>query len=769
LDHAEGKEREKSQVSDRKPEKKPENLAKPSSTDKAMADTIPSSGEEDFDLRPPQRKPRSTSLETLSELLFSEGYLSTLTSDPQLLARFTAFLKRYKPEASHLVIRYLETQKVIKAIEYGNAVAATLVNDNEGKENSCPAAQLSSAFLESSRDAFSTLVTTALPAWVTYSLVKTATACLTAEITSHSTPLTRDLVGGLSEVFCLTDPTQEDNPIVYSSEEFYRLTGYDKDSVIGQNCRFLQGPKTKRESVQRLRKAINGGEEICETLLNYRRDGKPFVNVLMLAPLLDDKGKVKYYLGAQVDASRLVEGGRGVDGYERFLVKREMESERGRKKETNKKQMALAKLRDLSMTFDLEESAVVQSNSRSSSMTRGEDREGSVASTDRPRTGRRVLRDEDEKSGSEAEDDDKDNPAWKLSHDKPSGGLPGVYKKYLLLRPYPSLRIIFVSQAVRRMGRLQQRPFLAHVAAPSSTLSGLRGSLESGEPVTAKIAIMAQAGKARDGTVAGRWGRRGKEDNGGEDPGKLGKPCWISATPLLDSDNNVGVWMVVIVDKTDVASHTGRTMDATAFNDAGMPKPEIADLMAERSGLNLSDLPIKPKAVGILEEYRRLPNNDADSGVHFDGGLKDKEADEGGDEDALAKERDEQQKSKRSERVRTGEGNGDEAYTDAANYDPIESPNGSPVPEITNEHTLERGEDGKGEVDGPRTPTLENLDLHLETAPRPNESYSARQVGLHAMEALARNSPINTRQVNGVGADDASDADLAIASPYSVD
>lgn len=85
--------------------------------------------------------------------------------------------------------------------------------------------------------------------------------------------------------------------------------------------------------------------------MNYTRDGKPFVNLLLLAPLRDGKRKVRYYLGAQVDCSELVEGRRGVCGFERFMVKRRME--KGGK--YDQKGKALGALRELSAAFDLEE------------------------------------------------------------------------------------------------------------------------------------------------------------------------------------------------------------------------------------------------------------------------------------------------------------------------------------------------------------------------------------------------------------------------------
>jgi PAS domain S-box-containing protein len=584
----------------------------------------------DFDLRPAPTKEKPIDLEELSELLYSKGYLEYITNDAQLLGRFSVFLNKYRPDIAPLIQQYLETQKVIKATAYANAVASTLVAGhtwNGTGKGASPAVELTASFMVASRRAFSTLLEEALPAWVTYSLVKTATSCLRAEITNRSIPLTRDLLGGLSEVFCISDPKQPDNPLIYASDEFYRLTGYDRDYVLGRNCRFLQGPKTRRECPRRLRTCIEAGEELCDTILNYRRNGTPFVNVLLLAPLHDSKGRLKYFLGAQVDATRLVEDGRGVDGFEKFLRRREFESKGVNEDGKEPKENVLDKLRDLGKAFDLEESAAVEDSHRSGTSTSGAKMDLNASRS--YGMARNVIQEEDDFSSSDEgegyEDVDADEKAWTFSGCSTSGRLPGIYQKYVLIRAYPSLKMVFVSHRAKRLGPLTQQPFLAHIAAPAATLSGLRSSLESGIPVTARVAIMSRRGMDPNGTTTGRWSKRTNRQYGEINPSRIGRTCWISATPLLDSECKIGVWIVVIVEKAGADSNVGLSLEisrATSRQNFDLENSRTAS----RQGFNVesplmspdglmspgghkdpssdsdpTDVPIKPVRVGDIE------------------------------------------------------------------------------------------------------------------------------------------------------------------------
>ena len=110
-------------------------------------------------------------------------------------------------------------------------------------------------------------------------------------------------IESLVQGLCITDPTLPDNPIVYVNNGFLRITGYSREEVVGQNCRFLQGPKTAPEAIERVRSAIRENKSCLVELLNYRKDGTPFWNSLAISPLLDCSGLVTHFVGVQTDIS----------------------------------------------------------------------------------------------------------------------------------------------------------------------------------------------------------------------------------------------------------------------------------------------------------------------------------------------------------------------------------------------------------------------------------------------------------------------------------
>lgn len=108
-------------------------------------------------------------------------------------------------------------------------------------------------------------------------------------------------------VFIISDPSQPDNPIIYANQGFTALTGYSQEEVLGKNCRFLQGDGTDQKTVNKLKEAIKNKEPISVELINYKKDGKPFWNLLHIDPIyFEDEGK-HFFVGIQKDITQLKE------------------------------------------------------------------------------------------------------------------------------------------------------------------------------------------------------------------------------------------------------------------------------------------------------------------------------------------------------------------------------------------------------------------------------------------------------------------------------
>jgi PAS domain S-box-containing protein len=87
--------------------------------------------------------------------------------------------------------------------------------------------------------------------------------------------------------------------MIYVSEEFENQTGYSAGEAIGKNCRFLQGPGTDPHAVEAIRQALRARTIFSIDLLNYRKDGTPFMNRLRIRPIFDENGELRYFVGAQ--------------------------------------------------------------------------------------------------------------------------------------------------------------------------------------------------------------------------------------------------------------------------------------------------------------------------------------------------------------------------------------------------------------------------------------------------------------------------------------
>ena len=99
----------------------------------------------------------------------------------------------------------------------------------------------------------------------------------------------------------ISDPRQNGNPIIACNTAFLELTGYAEHEIIGRNCKFLAGPATEPWLTDTISNGVQRHAPVMVEILNYKRDGTPFRNAVLVAPLFDEEGALEFFLGSQVE------------------------------------------------------------------------------------------------------------------------------------------------------------------------------------------------------------------------------------------------------------------------------------------------------------------------------------------------------------------------------------------------------------------------------------------------------------------------------------
>ncbi|GAB0134453.1 hypothetical protein EsDP_00002824 [Epichloe bromicola] len=494
-----------------------------------------------FDIVAPLRQePKVYSLAKRSEDLFSKEHMSIILGDARLLGQFSRFLADVRPRSLPLLTYYLDADKAIRAIDYANSVAAELEKLDGYDFASGPADRVASRTLEAKHDAaFEALAREELPMFITHVWIRIVSLSIKQRVMGTMPPHLREASSGLAEVFCLTDPSRHDNPIILASSEFHRTTQYGISDVIGRNCRFLQGPGTNPLSVRRIRAQLEAGKEHFETFLNYRRDGSPFMNLLLCAPLIDSRGTVRYFLGAQVDVSGLARECAGLDGLKR-LVRASGEG-RGREKElpslSNHDESERPMGSALSCRGDMgDEDDQDDGNVQDNTAQQG----GSCSSHEGDTPYHLVLEDGASSSSPPPPPSSQESPAEQQQQQPANGRLTGVYENYLLVRASPGLPILFASPTLRVPGMLQSA-LLSRIGGSGRVRDQLAQALGEGRGVTAKVQWLPLSSARRCASALAASACRGR-------------PRWLHCTPLRGIDGVIGVWMVVVVDDDDAGA-----------------------------------------------------------------------------------------------------------------------------------------------------------------------------------------------------------------------
>ncbi len=108
-------------------------------------------------------------------------------------------------------------------------------------------------------------------------------------------------IANSTEPMVLSDARLPDMPMVAVNSAFEALSGFPRIELVGRNCRFLQGGGTDPATRARIGRCLQAGEGCIEWIVNYRKNGRAFWNLLFISPVFGSDGGLRYYLGNQLD------------------------------------------------------------------------------------------------------------------------------------------------------------------------------------------------------------------------------------------------------------------------------------------------------------------------------------------------------------------------------------------------------------------------------------------------------------------------------------
>lgn len=95
----------------------------------------------------------------------------------------------------------------------------------------------------------------------------------------------------------------QDNILIYVNPAFEKMTGYTREEILYQDCRFLQAGDRDQASLGVIRDVLREGGSCREILRNYRKDGTPFWNELSLSTVKNADDGLTYIVGVQKDVT----------------------------------------------------------------------------------------------------------------------------------------------------------------------------------------------------------------------------------------------------------------------------------------------------------------------------------------------------------------------------------------------------------------------------------------------------------------------------------
>lgn len=119
--------------------------------------------------------------------------------------------------------------------------------------------------------------------------------------------LLESVITNTTDAILITEVSPLDEPgpgIIYVNNAFTRMTGYSSDEILEKTPRILQGPKTDKQELKRLRNALQNAEPCEVTTINYKKSGEEFWINFSVSPVKDAYGQNTHFIAIEKDITQ---------------------------------------------------------------------------------------------------------------------------------------------------------------------------------------------------------------------------------------------------------------------------------------------------------------------------------------------------------------------------------------------------------------------------------------------------------------------------------
>jgi len=103
----------------------------------------------------------------------------------------------------------------------------------------------------------------------------------------------------------IIDALNPNFPFIYANQSYFKMSGYAKGEILGKNYFLHYGPFTDPRFLEEIKHTLLHGKSFFGELLQFRKNGEKYWNLLRITPVRDVSGTITHYVGIKTDITMM--------------------------------------------------------------------------------------------------------------------------------------------------------------------------------------------------------------------------------------------------------------------------------------------------------------------------------------------------------------------------------------------------------------------------------------------------------------------------------